>query len=136
MDVIESARELGKLIQQDSRYINLQNATAANEADTELQKRIADFNALRVAITTEGGKADRDNDKLAAMNAEFQALYTEIMSSPAMVNYNEAREEANALLNYIYQIITGSFNGFDPDTIQYQAGGCSGSCSSCAGCEG
>lgn len=135
MDIIENARELGKLIQKDSRYINLQDAAAANEADEALQKQIADFNALRVAVTTESGRPDRDADKLAAMNSEFQAIYADIMASPAMQSYNAARDEANELMNYIYQIINGSFNGFDPDTIQYQAGGCPGSCDGCDGCD-
>ena len=44
MDIIEKARELGKLIQQEESYIALQKAQAEADADMELQNLIGDFN--------------------------------------------------------------------------------------------
>ena len=37
MAVIEMARELGKLIQEDERYLRLDRASKANDNDKELQ---------------------------------------------------------------------------------------------------
>jgi len=134
MDVIANARELGKLIQKDPRFMRLQEAAAVNEADEGLQQSIEQFNEMRVALNTEVSKSERDQDKISSMNTAFHALYDDIMQTPAMQDYNEAKAEATELMNFIYQIITGSFNGFDPDTIEYQESGCSGSCDGCSGC--
>lgn len=134
MDIIANARDLGKLIQQDARFIRLQEAAATNEADEALQKSIEEFNNMRVALNAEVNSPERDQEKISSLNTAFHALYDDIMQTPAMINYNEAKTEATELMNFIYQIITGSFNGFDPDTIEYQEAGCSGSCDSCGGC--
>ena len=50
MDIIEKARELGKLIQQEESYIALQKAQADADADMELQNLIGDFNMKRMSI--------------------------------------------------------------------------------------
>ena len=55
------------------------------------------------------------------------------MSNPHMSEYQEAKERLDALLNRIGTIISLSAQGQDPDTAA-DAGGCSGSCSSCGGC--
>lgn len=136
MDIIKEARELGKLIQKDSSFLKLQEATARNESDNVLQKSISEFNALRVALNQEISRPERDQSKIDEMNTKFHELYEEIMQSEAMLAYNEAKQDATKMMDYIYQIITGSFNGFDPDAIEYQESGCSGSCDSCGGCGG
>lgn len=52
MDIIEKARELGKLIQQEESYIALQKAQADADADMDLQNLIGDFNMKRMSINT------------------------------------------------------------------------------------
>ena len=44
MDIIEMARELGKEIQKDARYLRLVAAREANDADQNLQELIEKFN--------------------------------------------------------------------------------------------
>lgn len=56
MDIIEKARELGKLIQQEESYIALQKAQADADADMELQNLIGDFNMKRMSINNEASK--------------------------------------------------------------------------------
>ena len=47
MTVIEQARELGKAIQTDERYIRYMKASEINDTDTEIQNRIGEFNLKR-----------------------------------------------------------------------------------------
>ena len=53
MSIIEKTRELGKLIQEDSRYIEFYDAARANDNDPELQKLIGEFNLKRMNLNQE-----------------------------------------------------------------------------------
>ena len=50
MDIIEKARELGKLIQEEESYKKLQEAQKSADADMELQRLIGEFNLKRMSI--------------------------------------------------------------------------------------
>lgn len=136
MDLIQMARELGAALQKDELYLNLIAANDATEKDAELQKQIAQFSSLRGELNEEVMKSDeRDNEKIAKLDAELRALYEAVTAAPAMIAYNEAKAALERKLNFISQIITGSANGQNPATIEeQQEGGCSGSCSTCGGC--
>ena len=134
MDIIEMARELGKQIQQDDRYIALRLATQSNDEDQHLQDMIGEFNLKRVALNQEVQKADKDQEKMNTLDKEIKALYQEIMSYPKMVVYNGAKKEVDALMNYINRILVLSVNGEDPDSVEMSDVSCTGSCSTCGGC--
>ena len=133
MDVIGLARELGKAVQQDERYIKLCALQQANDDDQELQDLIGQFNLKRVDLNNEINKTDKDTARVEALNHEVRELYGKIMARPTMSAYNDAKTELDNLMDFVLQILRGSVNGEDPDTIQQQTG-CSGSCSSCSGC--
>lgn len=133
MDVIAIARELGKAVQQDERYIKMMAQQQANDEDTALQQLIGEFNLKRVALNTEINKADKDQEKVNTMNSEIKDIYAKIMANENMQSYNEAKSELDFLMDFVLQILRGSVNGEDPEMIQQQSE-CSGSCSSCAGC--
>lgn len=134
MDVITMTRELGKLLQTDERMIRVQAASDANDADKELGEQIEKFNQMRAEINHEVMKPDKDQAKIEKLDAEFKALYATIMERPTMVEFSEAKADADKLLGYIMQIINASANGIDPYTVEEQEEGCSGSCGSCKGC--
>ena len=48
MDIIEKARELGRLIQEEDSYKKLQDAQKNADADMELQRLIGEFNLKRM----------------------------------------------------------------------------------------
>lgn len=133
MDIIESARNIGKLIQREACYKNLQTAQKAADADTELQDLIGEFNLKRISINKEASKSEQDQEKMQALNQEMRAVYAKIMQNENMNAYNEAKEQLDAILNRVLAIIQNSANGEDPETTDYQPG-CSGSCDSCGGC--
>ncbi len=133
MDIIDLTRKLGKLIQEDERYIKLQITQQNSDNDAELQKLIGDFNLKRMSINTEASKDERDENKIKKLNDELRELYSEIMQNETMIAYNEAKQEFDVLLNRINSIIIQSAQGEDPETADYQES-CSGSCSSCSGC--
>ena len=64
MDIIEMARELGKAIQEDDRYLALRLATQSNDEDQALQDMIGEFNLKRVSLNQEVQKPEKDQEKM------------------------------------------------------------------------
>ena len=134
MDIIEKARELGKLIQQEESYIALQEAQADADEDMDLQNLIGDFNMKRMSINNEASKKDKDSDKLALLNSQMREDYSKIMSNKNMIAYNEAKDAFDMVANRVLAIVQQSAEGADPETADYSTSSCSGSCSTCGGC--
>lgn len=134
MNIIEKARELGKLIQQEESYIALQKAQADADADMELQNLIGDFNMKRMSINNEASKKDKDSNKLALLNSQMREDYSKIMSNKNMIAYNEAKDAFDMIANRVLAIVQQSAEGADPETADYSTSSCSGSCSTCGGC--
>ena len=134
MDIIEKARELGKLIQQEESYIALQKAQADADADMDLQNLIGDFNMKRMSINNEASKKDKDSDKLALLNSQMREDYSKSMSNKNMIAYNEAKDAFDMVANRVLAIVQQSAEGADPETADYSTSSCSGSCSTCGGC--
>ena len=135
MTVIEKARELGVLIQQDERYAAYYAAKQANDKDEALQNMINEFNMKRLQLNSEMSKEERDEQKLSELDDAIKSIYGEIMANENMSRYNVAKNAMDALLNQINMIITYSANGEDPMTCPIEnTRRCSGSCSTCGGC--
>ncbi len=134
MDIISLARELGKEIQQDERYLNMQIAQQNSDADQGLQDMIGAFNLKRMAINNEAQKEEHDQEKMQALNQELRGVYNQIMQNSNMTAYNKAKEELDALLKRVNAIISLSAEGEDPETADYEESSCGGNCSSCGGC--
>ena len=87
MDVIAKARELGKAIQQDERFIRYAKARLANDEDKELQDAIGEFNLVRMELDREVNSDEKNDDKVKELNEKLRKVYSSVMSSPAMVEY-------------------------------------------------
>lgn len=134
MDIIQMARDLGREIQKDERYLKIQLAMQAADHDPRLQGLIGQYNQRRAAMEAELQKQDRDQQKLQACNREMSGLYKAIMETPSMAAYNEAKDPMEELLRRVNAIIEQSANGADPDTADYVEHACSGECGACGGC--
>ena len=134
MDMIELARELGREIQKDQRFLDVQVARQQSDEDEGLQKAIGEFNLKRMSINNEAQKSERDEEKLQKLNDELRTVYAEIMQNEHMTGYNTAKSELDALVQRITAIVTLCADGENPDTCDYDAASCGGDCGSCGGC--
>ncbi|HEX2985915.1 MAG TPA: YlbF family regulator [Caproiciproducens sp.] len=134
MDIIELSRQIGREIQKDDRYLNLQIAQQVADGDEKLQDLIGQFNLKRIAINNVAQTEETDAEKVQTLNQELRAVYSQIMENPNMIAYNRAKEEFDGLLKRVNAIISLSANGENPDTADYEESSCGGNCSSCAGC--
>lgn len=135
MDIIEMAREMGKVLQEDPRYKQFAAAKLANDKDLDLQKEIADFNAAKMELNIEMAKTDKDTEAITAINNKLNALFASVTQNPNMVAFEAARDQLDEALESIHYILTCAANGDDPMTCPEKPPvSCGGSCASCAGC--
>lgn len=134
MDVIQQARELGKAIQQDERYLDYLEAKRANDQDADLQELIGKLNLTQLSYQAESEKEEPDSEKMKEYDAQFQEIYSKIMSNPNMMSYEVSRQQIDDLMNYIMKLLSLVVNGADPETAEPDAVDCTGSCSTCGGC--
>ncbi len=133
MDMIEMARELGKALQTDDRYIAYMLAKQVNDADEELQKDIDSFEKMRYDLSMELTKENKDTDRVKELDDNIKETYNKIMSNKNMIVFSAAQKSLEQLVGNIQEIITMSANGEDPATCE-PASGCTGSCATCGGC--
>ena len=134
MDMIEMAREIGREIQNDDRYLALRLASQSADEDVALQGLIGEFNLKKLAINNEAGKAERDEEKLQTLNKELRTLYREIMENEKMKVYQTTKRELDGLVQRITSIITLCAEGENPETADYDPSACTGNCGTCGGC--
>ena len=134
-DLLEMAKQLGKELQKDERYLAFRKASADNDADEALQNLIGEFNLKRLDLGNEEDKPEPDADRAKVLGEEVRDLYSKIMAHDSMRKYQAARAEFEQLLDGINRVIAYSAAGQDPDSFDPAASaGCSGDCSGCAGC--
>lgn len=133
MGIIEATRNLGVEIQKDERFIRYIKAKLANDNDETLQNQIGEFNTVRMNLDREMNNENQDENKIRELNEKLREIYTAVMSSKTMLEYNTAKAELDAMLNDINSIITQCVDGEDPTTAEPQTA-CTGSCSTCGGC--
>lgn len=138
MTVIEAARELGKVVQADERYIEYINTKNANDADEELQNLIGEFNLIRQNLVMESDKPEGEinNEKVKELTAKMHSAYDAVMSNENMAAFTMAKQGMDKLMSEINTILTYSVEGADPATCPSEppAADCTGSCSTCGGC--
>ncbi|MCI1982883.1 MAG: YlbF family regulator [Oscillospiraceae bacterium] len=134
MDIIEQAREIGKAIQKDDRFVKMRTAEQAAEEDKDLQDLIGQYNLKHMSLQNELQKQERDEDKVKSYQQSMNALYESIMKNPHMETYSRARVDFDGLMRRVNAIIQQSAQGADPETADYTESACAGDCSACAGC--
>ncbi len=130
--IIAMTRSLGKAIQMDERYKIVEAARQSNAENKELQDMIGRFNLARFNLNAELSKDKTDNAKIEIFNKEVQESYEAITGNPGMTAYYDAKGELDKLVNFIQQIVIGSVDGKDPESIE--EADCTHDCSTCGGC--
>lgn len=133
MDVIQAARDLGKAIQADERFIRMRKAQALNDSDMGLQDAISAFNLKRTQLNAEIQKTEKDQKTVKKLDAELKGMYSDIFANDNMREFSAAKADMEEMISHINAIVSGSASGSDPDQID-PVSACAGDCSGCAGC--
>lgn len=133
-NIIKSVRELGKAIQADETFKAYIAAKMDADNDETLQNAIGEFNLVKMQISEETQKEDKDEAKLQELNVQLRKCYADIIANEKMQKYNNANQLYSGLINKVYAILEMCCNGEDPETCEPEEHSCSGSCSTCGGC--
>ncbi len=133
-NIIKSVRELGKAIQADETFKAYIAAKMDADNDETLQNAIGEFNLVKMQISEETQKEDKDEAKLQELNVKLRKCYADIIANEKMQKYNNANQLYSGLINKVYAILEMCCNGEDPETCEPEEHSCSGSCSTCGGC--
>ena len=133
-NIIKSVRELGKAIQADETFKAYIAAKMDADNDEALQNAIGEFNLVKMQISEETQKEDKDEAKLQELNVKLRKCYDDIIANEKMQKYNNANQLYSGLINKVYAILEMCCNGEDPETCEPEEHSCSGSCSTCGGC--
>lgn len=133
-NIIKSVRELGKAIQADETFKAYIAAKLDADNDEALQNAIGEFNLVKMQISEETQKEDKDEAKLQELNVKLRKCYADIIANEKMQKYNNANQLYSGLINKVYAILELCCNGEDPETCEPEEHSCSGSCSTCGGC--
>ena len=134
MDIINLAREIGKELQKDERYLKMRVALQAADEDADLQDLIGRYNLERMNLQNELQQQERDEDKVKTLQQELNGLYASVMKNPNMAAYNESKQDFDLLMRRVNAILSQSADGDDPETADYEEHSCGGDCCSCGGC--
>ena len=133
---IESAlRELGKEIQKDERFIALQAAAKANDADESIQQMMQELQLISLKYQQEAEKGDQaSQERIGELQQDYQKLYGEIMENENMQKYSAAASEMEQMAQYISGMIGLFFDGQDAETCELPQDNCTHDCCTCGGC--
>ena len=126
-EIMELAAELGKKLREDDRLVKLEEAKNAYTSDTELQKKLLEYEVQQKAMQGEITKEERDTAFIDIIQNRIDQLYREITEHPAFVKLNEVQAEVNELMNAVNATITANITGETPSS-------CTHNCSTCGGC--
>ena len=130
MDVIAKTRELGKLLQADERYTAFAAAKKQNDADAALQDLIGRFNIERLNLSQLLNGENKSEEMTAEADRRLKAVYAEVMENENMKSFSAAKDDLDALVKDITNLLTLFVNGEDPDTCEIPHG-CGGGCGGC-----
>ncbi|MDD6620486.1 MAG: YlbF family regulator [Eubacteriales bacterium] len=133
---IESAlRELGKEIQKDERFIALQAAAKANDADESIQQMMQELQLISLKYQQEAEKGEEaSQERIGELQQDYQKLYGEIMENENMQKYSAAASEMEQMAQYISGMIGLFFDGQDAETCELPQDNCTHDCCTCGGC--
>lgn len=134
MGILEATRKLGEEIQKDERFIAYAKAKIEVDNNKELQDKIGEFNITRMNLEHESEKDTRDEEKIKELNESLRNIYSAVMGSKAMLDFNTAKADLDHIINDINSVIMQCVDGADPKTVEPETHSCSGSCDSCGGC--
>lgn len=123
-EIMEKTRELGELIQNSEEMKKAKNAEILQGNNDEAQELLREFNLQRMNLARDmQNKVISREEAVKKNNEAFEAM---LEKSEVIKNYIEAKQEFDAMVNQVNQVLNFYITGQDPN--------CTHDCSSCGGC--
>lgn len=128
--VFELARELGEALANSEAYIRMQETEKAAMSDPAVSGRMTAYLEAKSSVENELSNEEPDREKLAEYSSQMQTAQNELNAMEAVQVMTQARQDFADMMKQVNQVLEFALTG----KISSDEGGCSGNCSSCAGC--
>ena len=127
--IIELAHNLGEEIAKSCEIAELNRTKAAFDADEQLQAKMREYEAERTLLGQEFSKPTSEVDEIAVANlkARIDELGREISASALYLEFYQAQQNMNRLMDEVNAEIKFCITGERPAK-------CTHDCSTCGGC--
>ena len=127
--IIELAHALGEEIAKSAEMKNLESTKEAYSLDADLQAKMHEYEADRLALGQEFAKNPDEADQraIADIKARMEELSAEIRKNPTYIAFAEAQNAVNAVMKSVNDEIKYCITGERPVE-------CTHDCSTCSGC--
>lgn len=116
---------LASALVNDEDVVAYQNARNDYFTDTELLKKVNEYNNVKTAYETEAAREGHNDEALMLLDSRLQTLFGEITANEKHKALSDCEDKLNELLGFVNSTLMGAITG---------ASGCGGNCSSCGGC--
>ena len=127
--IIALANALGQQIAESEEMKRLETAKNAYTQDAELQAKVSEYEADRLALGQEFAKNPDEADQraIADIRARMEELTREITANANYAEFAEAQKAVNAIMTAVNNEIKFCITGERPTE-------CTHDCSTCSGC--
>ena len=127
--VFEKTRELGQALLASETYLKMKEAEDKAMKNEEAARTMGLFLEKRQELQAQMQSENPDPGALKRLSDEMDEAQERLQMIDDIVALNDARNEFNALIGQINQVLQFIVTG-----EMEQPGGCSGSCATCSGC--
>ena len=125
--IIELAHALGEEIARSEEIKNLESSKIAFEADEALQEKMREYDTERALLREAFNNSDDNGETIKKLKARLEELSAEITVNANYVNFANAQNALNSLMDSVNAEIKFCITGERPST-------CTHDCSTCSGC--
>ena len=117
-EIIKAVRVLGKAIQEDERYKALLAKRQIADEDSRVKLIQEQMAELQQKYDEEAGKASPNQLLMEECKQQYQDLFEKAYQLDTMVDYMNASDELDGMMNEVMQYLYLFMKGEDPDTCK------------------
>lgn len=126
MDILDKAKELGKMIADSKELSDYRRAEEALASDEVAEKLLMEFTAINQELM-QAARDKQDDEKIVALKSKVTDKKAEIEGNETANQYVETREKYQSTLQQVNQILSFYINGGE-SCAPSKCGSCGGGC--------
>lgn len=127
-EIIEKARELGKMLADSDEFKALKGAEELQLSDPKATELMMEYAKAREEAAQKAQDPNMTKEGFEEIQKEMEMAFQKLMTNENIKRYIEANRTFKTLIDQVNAIISYYVKG------EESQGSCSGNCSSCGGC--
>lgn len=128
--IFEQARELAYAVLASDEGKKVAETRYMFDNNEEARQQLLNYNTYREAVNMRVQEGSISQEDLKAEGSKLTEMINDLKKNQIINDMVQAEGEFNAVINKVMSIFQATITGECED----EAGGCTGSCSSCSGC--